>query len=294
MKRVILNFPFFIVTLMMGLLLPPELAREISDAVAPTQTTFRYIPWSYANSAGSDDFVPEFRDLPNFDEIDYPESSDDLIDIFQIGNVYRESDVIAKTGESWLTLFEHNGSYSFKPARAKVRHLKTASYAGDELDVRLTFDKPGVPMLAVRNLKTLRPGKVTTLYSRPSSEEIDRRNLPIGAMEDGYKQDFDLNETWYTLRVSKGVAKDGTKLGLLVLENETERQVIYSTEYFSGEKIIIGYLFWVGDLDNDGKLDIYLDTYNEKGGSGANLYVSSEAEQGKLVKLVAMFGVPGC
>ncbi len=240
-------------------------------------------------------FVPEFHDLPNLEDIDYPDWDDHrLIDVFQMGGVYRESEVIAKSGEKWLTLFEHNGSYELKHAKAKVKRLSTTSYAGDERDVRLTFDKPGVPIFAVRNFKSLRPGKITSLYNRPSLDEIDRRNLPIGSMEDGYKQDFNLNEEWYTLRVSKGIARDGTNLGLLVLENDKEKQVIYSTQFFPGENIIIGSLFWVGDLDRDGKLDVYFDPYDEKGGSGAYLYLSSAAEQGKLVKLVAVFGVAGC
>lgn len=249
---------------------------------------------SKADRRTQTEFVPEFRDLPNADEIEWPEANTNLIDIFQIGGVYRESDVIAKTGEIWLTLFENKGDYSLNYSRAYVRRLKTTSYVGDDLDVLLTFDMPGVPILAVRNFKSLRPGKVNILYNRPSANELERRNLPIGAMEDGYKQVFNLDESWYALRVSKGVSKDGTYLGVLVLEHEKTKQVIYSTQYVPGEKIIIGDVFWVGDMDHDGKLDVYLDTYNEKGGAGSSLYLSSYAEPDKLVKLVAMFGVPGC
>ena len=50
----------------------------------------------------------------------------------------------------------------------------------------------------------------------------------------------------------------------------------------------------MGDLDNDGKLDLYFDEFNEKGYFGVSLYLSSEAEKGKLVKVVATFGTAGC
>jgi len=103
-----------------------------------------------------DDFVPEFRDLPNYDEIEYPKYNTNLIDIFQIGSIYRESEVVAKTGETWLTLFEHNGNYLLRHAKAKVNRLKTTSYVGDEFDVRLSFDKPGIPQFTVPNIRIIR------------------------------------------------------------------------------------------------------------------------------------------
>ena len=147
MKKVLLGFPIFLVTFLAGYILVPEFRTMLTDQSPPqavervTQLNANSAP--IVSSPKDEDFVPEFRDLPSLEEIDYPEPNDNLIDIFQIGSVYRESDVIAKTGESWLTLFEHNGNYSFKYAQAKVRHLKTASYAGDELDVRLTVTRNG-------------------------------------------------------------------------------------------------------------------------------------------------------
>ncbi len=297
LKRIVPVVVVLLATFGLGYFFAVQVSRDSVRSETPETKLESKLPAEDNHSADRKrqaEFVPEFRELPNADEIKWPESDENLIDIFQIGGVYRESDVIAKSGETWLTLFENHGNYSLYHARANVHRLKTSSYTGDELDVRLTFDRPGIPILAVRNIKSLRPGKVNILYNRPSENEIESRNLPIGEMEDGYKQNFNLNESWYTLRVSTGLAKDGTKLGILVLEHKNEKQVIYSTQFVPGEKIIIGDLFWVGDLDNDGKLDVYLDTYDEKGGRGGSLFLSSEAEQDKLVKLVATFGVPGC
>ena len=129
------------------------------------------------------DIALEFFNLP--DEIEYPESTNSLIDVFETGNPYRESEVVAKSGETWLGLFYQNEKSSLISTVVNVKKLRTISYPGDEHDVRLKFDHPGVPILAVRNIKNLKPGNVTTLYHRPSTEEIDRRNLPIGAMKIG-------------------------------------------------------------------------------------------------------------
>lgn len=249
---------------------------------------------SEKSKAPADDFNPEFYDLPNFEDVDYPQAGKHLIDLHQVDGVYRESEVIARNRQNWLVFGERNNHYLLEYSKAKVKRLSTTSYTGEENDVRLTFDTEAKPILAFRNFEPLRPSTITTIYLRPTTEEIDMRNLPIGAMEDGYSRDFNLHDSWYTLRVSKGIQKDGTKVGVLVLEHDDQKQVVDFTQYFEGEPVIIGDLLWVGDLDNDRKLDLYINRYNEKGGFGGFLFLSSEADAGKMVKLSATWGLAGC
>lgn len=238
----------------------------------------------------TNDFEAEFSGLPDL-EFDHPETND-LIDLIQVSNVYRESEVIASNGETWLTLFVQKGTYSLKYSKARVTRLSTSSYTGEENDVKLNFDGPGRPLLAFRNMKHLSPGKITTAYLRPTSDEISRRNLPIGPMEKGYSRDLSLGDTWYTLRVTKGLKSDGTKVYALVLETANEKQVIRTLSY--EQTAIFGDLLWAGDIDRDGKLDLYIDRFNEVGGSWTSLFLSSEADKGKLVKLAVEWGIQGC
>jgi len=51
----------------------------------------------------------------------------------------------------------------------------------------------------------------------------------------------------------------------------------------------VGYLYWVGDLDSDGKPDFYLSLYENDNVSAVFLFLSSKAENGKLIKAVASF-----
>ena len=53
-------------------------------------------------------------------------------------------------------------------------------------------------------------------------------------------------------------------------------------------------LLWAGDIDRDGKLDLYFDQFNEKGFFGVDLYLSSLAADGDLLGLAAGFGSAGC
>jgi hypothetical protein len=54
-------------------------------------------------------------------------------------------------------------------------------------------------------------------------------------------------------------------------------------------------LFWVGDLNNDDKIDIFMDFWNyEKGCYLSGLFISSEAENGDLVKKLVYRAFGGC
>ena len=295
MLRALVGILSFIVTFFIGFLLVPNFQDVHHIPLSKMEAIVTATPANIAvrSKTEGDEFDPEFRDLPNYDDIVYPEG-EDLIDVFETGGIYRESEVIAKTGQNWLTLFERNGKYSLAIAGTKVTKKRTISYPGDDFDVQLSFDKSGVPIFAVGKLKGLKPGAITTLYHRPSSEEIDRRNLPIEAMKTGFKREFNLNDNWYTLRVSQGLTKNGATVGVLVLENNKMSQVIAQNYHDPKHGEIIGELFWVGDLDNDGKLDLYFDEFNEKGAFGVGLYLSSHAEPDGLVKLAAIFGTAGC
>ena len=79
----------------------------------------------------------------------------------------------------------------------------------------------------------------------------------------------------------------------LILENGTSKQVLHSNRSFSNDDYL-GALEWVGDLNRDGKPDLYLDLYIHDNAIYKNLFLSSEAEKGKLVKKITTFTTTGC
>lgn len=248
-----------------------------------------------ASEPSKDDFVAEFRDLPSYEILDFPELRDNFFDVHNTDGLVRKSETVAKNGESWLVMFESNGKYEIRRSTVKVTQLRTVSYPGDENDARVRFPGKGKAIFAFRNIKNLKIGPVETSYLRPTTDEIVRRDLQIKAMETGFERDFGLNDKrYYTLRVSTGQTTDGEKIGVLVLETDGIKQVIARNYYDSTYGTIIGELLWAGDIDGDGKLDLYFDEFNEKGYFAGGLYLSSHADEGELVKLVAMFGYAGC
>lgn len=245
------------------------------------------------------DFAPEFRDLPTFDEL-FPDESvakvsqERLIEIFDDG-IYRQDEVVAKNGESWLTLVKKPDSLYLQRTTASVKKLKTVSWPGDEPDAKLSFNVSGKPIIALKNIHGLQPGPVTTLFQRRVWQDSENSESANEELSDGYRREFFLNDNKYILRTSRGITTDGTKVAVLVLELNGISQVIVQKYHVpSDDRDIIGSLLWAGDIDRDGKLDLYLDDFNEKGAVGTELHLSSYATSINLVGLAASFGTAGC
>ena len=234
----------------------------------------------------------EFYNLPDRGDQYSLDVSKKLVDFLETNGIFRESEAVAGSGEDWLVLQRRYGDISLISAQSTLTKKQTVSYAGPEQDVELSFLGISSPIFAITNVAGVKPGRVTTLFCQP------RRNgsafLSDEEMKTGYKRSFKLNENWYTLRVSRGQTQTGRTIGLLVLEGNGTMQLIARNLYQPDFGEIIGNLLWAGDLDGDGKLDLYFDHYNEKGSLGTGLYLSSHADEGKLVKLVATFSTLGC
>ena len=183
MKRWVLGSILFPITVALGLSI---LFLVTSDDAA------RYCPVVVPSTALSEypvNETEEFRGLPSPDEVLFPESTDSLIDVLGHAGVYRESEIIAKSGQYWLGLFEENGKARLVSSRVGVKRLQTKSYPGDDHDVRLQFDRLGLPFIAVRNIKNLKAGPVTTIYQRPSRTKLSAEICQSG----GWK--LDINTT---------------------------------------------------------------------------------------------------
>jgi len=243
------------------------------------------------------DFISEIRNLPNFEDIPEPQFKFDLVDIFENGNRYRESEVDAKPGDSWIGVYSNGDDFVLKNTKVKEVLNFKAKDPDYEDEVRLKFSSNKNPLFVLKN-SSLKPGAIKSLYHRPSPDQISEKNLTIKSMAHGYREQFYLNGQTYILRLAAGTTKDGTVVNVLILETEQTRQIVTYNLYYRNDVTRydqIGDLLWAGDLDNDGELDLYISGFGyEKGGFTSSLYLSSEAEKGKLVKLVAAFETSGC
>lgn len=239
-------------------------------------------------------FDPEFTRLPNFGDTNVSPSGK-IIEMVTDG-LYRRSDLEAKNGESWLVFTKDaQNEYAFERSVANVRNMPTGTWPGEELDAKLTFKTKGTPLFAVKDLKQLKPGATPTLFSRSIFVEDSHTDTESEAITTGYRRTFSFNGEEYLFRSAEGLTKDGTKVAVLLMESGGRSQVVKQVYHVpSDAKDTIGSLLWVGDLDDDGKLDFYMNEFNEKGFTRTDLFLSSSASKNQLVRHVATFGVAGC
>lgn len=299
MKKVIYTVPVFFAAFILGLFVAPVLKTTSSEPIVPAvvqQPAVLVMPDKLFPQVDTDPYIAEFAHLPEIAE--WEEYKTKLIDVALHGNAYRKSEVIARNGQTWLGLFEENGKTYLREVTTKVTVDPTYKGYGDEDYVRLTVGQTRPPQILLKNNRRLKAGTVQTSYLGPSYEEMENRGLSEKEMKVGFKEEFEVGDKWYTLRVAHGKTKSGEKVNVLVLETEEATQVVTYNEYVSEPHTLydtVGYLHWVGDLDRDGKLDLYIQHFGyEKGGSLSSLYLSSEADKGNMVKKAAWFGTAGC
>lgn len=240
------------------------------------------------------DFIPEFTDLTDFADVGLLDFKMKLVDIHEHENAYRKSEVIAKNGEQWLGLFQSNDKYYLRNKKVNVKFDPKYEGYGDEDYMRLTTTDPGNPVFILKNAKNLKAGQIESLYLRPTYDEIQRRRLYDKPLAIGYEEYFSLGETEFVLRVTRGLTKENERIVVLMLTVNGIRQAITYAPYSSDEDTV-GHLVWVGDLDGDRKLDVYLDhSVSESCGYSSSLFLSSAAKKGELVRQVAAFGTAGC
>lgn len=176
--------------------------------------------------------------------------------------------------------------------QTKVYLRKTTYESGlDWTDISVKVK--GKPLFLVKNLKKVKVGKVSTLFRGVTSDESDENNrtTEIGK---GFYKEFKLGERHFTLRVEQGLSEKNEPIAVLILESESESQIV-DFVYTYGDFVSLGSLYWVGDLDSDGKLDLFMDFWNyEKGYHLSGLFLSSEAKKGQLVKRFEFLAYGGC
>lgn len=236
--------------------------------------------------------VTEFNVPESLFDLDFSKYDNKLIDI-RGSEIYRQSEVVAKNGEQWFVLVKRKAQYSLKLSEARVRRLSSVSWPGEENDASLRFNTPYRPIIALRSVRGLKPGAVHTVFINDILFDPDAEIRPE-QISTGYRRELAIGENKYVLRSATGLGTQDEKYLVFVLESAEKDQVLKAARQFPGERPIIGDLLWAGDLDQDGKLDLYFDRFNEVGAFVGRLYLSSHAKKGELVGLAAIFQTAGC
>lgn len=238
-------------------------------------------------------FVPDSEPEPGeyFEEEAEP---DYTIKMMMTGEFHGD-EIDAKSGEKWLGLFVEKGKSYLAWTKIKVRRVR------DFMDDEKSKEKNGKsvrvenkikPIFLLKHAGMLGGGDTKTVFSA-EKEMGDDYNPEESISSNKYKRDFKIGGKTYTLKIvnedNAATEYDVSKAKLVLVSGDTE-QIL--ADLSKGRVEFLG-LIWAGDLDNDGKLDLYMNLSRENQ-TGNTLFLSSQAEKGILIKAVAVFGTVGC
>jgi hypothetical protein len=305
MKKLIFGLPVFLTAFILGyvtaqLFLPsldelrPTVAAGPSAPIPePPAPPSVEAPTATTSPALSDQLetIDEVNDM----NVDVPPKYS--IKLLETGEGYPDEDAAVKNGQKWLGLFASNGEYFLRWTKVKVVRPTTPESSVDDEDyswVRIKSPGETEPLFLTKNAPMLKEGKITTAFrgldaawaNRLFENGIDLSDS-YTTLNDGFYKNFWIGDNSCILSVHEAKNRNGERIFALFLDSGSIHQVLYTVNANYGQ---IGQLYWVGDLDQDGNADIYCDL----NGSRA-LFLSSQADEGKLVKRVAQFyWIDGC
>lgn len=207
-----------------------------------------------------------------------------------IPDTYTFADPV-QAGEGWYGIFMVDGDFTLEATQVNVAPFPYDSGGGTaEVGVRISVPANKKPVALIRGIKNVRTGKLAA--SRPPSDpwpflypgqsvdvtvtnwslEREYRVTALGVAKQQPGVSF-INYRDYALRLSKGTGGQGGQQVLLSLPEFSSH---------SGPRIV-----WAGDLDRDGKPDFILDRQQFYTRRDIALFLSSAAQDGELVGLVA-------
>jgi hypothetical protein len=210
--------------------------------------------------------------------------------LLQTGKFHGE-EVSAKSGENWLGLFKQNDGFYLTSTKINVKRVYDEIV--DESENQKTGKMVSVnnktePLFLIKNASELKAGKTETLFGIANPNEFDENN-PSKEFRIDSPYDFTFNNENYSLKVEKVFNAKTEIVYALILEATGTKQILnVSNEDY------LGSLYWVGDLDQDNKLDFFITPYVKENISESSLFLSSEAEENNLVKKIASMVTFGC
>lgn len=208
--------------------------------------------------------------------------------LMETGEGFHGNEIHARTGEKWLGLFLEKGQSYLATTTVRIRRVNDPvidESPNQRTGKAVQVDRKLKPRFLVKGATTLRPGNITTIFAG------------LKPLKNGDSLSLQLGTESYTLKTLTKRADQQVPLAgdaKLVLTKGTSVQTLLSLhQALDAQTEDAWELLWAGDLDQDGKLDLYLNHlfYN---GEEKLLFLSSQAPKNKLVRVLARFAIVGC
>lgn len=204
---------------------------------------------------------------------------------------YDRSRVSYGDGDVWHALFKTDSGYVLEEVEVQAEPCPIP-YKGKPSDtdgVRITLKHSQRPLIMVSGPGKLEAGSLRTVFS---GDKYISTGVVINFGHDGGITAMGRVTDEGHRHPAELLTVDYQVLFFNYPFSRTDRQIILEHDRTSAESTPS--LLWAGDLDRDGKTDLLLDMTDHYNVRHYGLFLSSEAEAGQLVKLVADLRLVGC
>ncbi len=193
---------------------------------------------------------------------------------------FHASEISDADAGSWLGLFPEAERYAWRDAVVDVKAVRDdAVDTADQRTGREVSVRGGPsPVFLLRGGEDLRVATVDGY-----------RELELRALHNGDQIKLTLGSQQFLVRVANAHRRGDADMAgsSLELVSNGVTQVLYSAPENASEPA--WEILWAGDLDGDGKLDLYLQLGTDYSASERILFVSTKAPSGQLVGQFAVF-----
>jgi len=206
---------------------------------------------------------------------------------------FHGDEITARRGQTWLGLFFNGRKAVLRYSKIQLRTVfdDITDYGTTKKTGKsVSTNGPRQSVFLLRGVIGLRPGPVTSVFQQEISFERTLEKVPVR---------LKLGRRSYVLKV---VSPDMNptpcrenaypRNARLVLLSGRSSQTLYTLDDCGNDPSWC--LLWAGDLDRDGKLDLYVNVTQHYDVSERRLFLSSRARRGRLVRQAAAFVTGGC
>lgn len=205
------------------------------------------------------------------------------VQLLEVGEFHGD-EVNARTSSGWLGLFVSKKISALRFTNIHVSRVfdpivddGTKKITGK----RVRIPQSIAPIFLVKNASALELGEVQTILAEPISFTVGE-SISLTLEKQHYQIKF--VSTSNDQKPAFGNAKVQ-----LVMGDMTQTLFPEMSKDEGGLTVI-----WAGDLDRDGKLDLYVNAAPQDNFESRRLLLSSQAGKGQLVREVAQFKTTGC
>lgn len=198
--------------------------------------------------------------------------------------MYHGDEWNAQPGAGWLALQATDQGFHLVETYVQVTRVEDVilDEPGQKTGKDITCDLSVPPMFLLGHHPSLKPGPVTT-FQATNQWLKPGESIPLD------KHRF---EVYATATPDENHPEDNFLEYAVVMQSESTTQILVDGMYVATDGMPS--LLWAGDLDRDNKPDLILDVTNHYNVRHLVLYLSTSAEKGELVGLVAELRTTGC